>query len=191
MSEGTGASEASAGPGGRATNRHGMAMTDELAAGGPRIGHEPAMELYGRLIGTWDVANRYVVEETGNWVSGTVVWTFGWVLAGCAVQDVMWFTAPGADGYPERVTGSTMRLYDPAQQQWHVVWFSPAGRVAALTGRAGENGDIFQEGTRADGRPVRWLFTELTETSFRWLGYVSDDRGETWRLEQEMLARRR
>jgi hypothetical protein len=84
-----------------------------------------------------------------------------------------------------------MRLYDPGQRQWHVVWFSPAGRVVTLTGRAGENGDIVQEGTQAGGRPVRWLFTELTGTSFRWLGYISDDGGETWRLEQEMLARRR
>ncbi|MFL6112862.1 MAG: hypothetical protein ACJ786_16135 [Catenulispora sp.] len=168
-----------------------MTMTEELCAGGPWTGHEPAMDLYGRLIGIWDVANRYFVEDTGDWTSGTVVWTFGWVLAGHAVQDVMWFTAPGADGYPERATGSTMRLYDPAQQQWNVVWFSPAGRVVTLTGRAGENGDIVQEGTQAGGRPVRWLFTELAATSFRWLGYISDDGGETWRLEQEMFARRR
>jgi uncharacterized membrane-anchored protein len=48
-----------------------------------------------------------------------------------------------------------------------------------------------QEGTQADGRPIRWLFTELTETSFRWSGYISDDQGATWQLDQEMRARRR
>ena len=32
---------------------------------------------------------------------------------------------------------------------------------------------------------------EVTGTSFRWLGHISDDDGRTWRLEQEMLARRR
>jgi hypothetical protein len=168
-----------------------MSVIEVLPAGGPRAGYEKAMDLYGRLIGTWDVTNHYLVEESGAWVDGTVVWTFGWVLAGHAVQDVMWFTAPGGDGYPERATGSTMRLYDPATDEWHVVWFSPAGRVASLIGRPGGNGDIVQEGTQADGRPIRWLFTAVTETSFRWLGYISDDGGASWTLDQEMHARRR
>jgi hypothetical protein len=166
-------------------------MTEELAAPGPWAGHEPAMELYGRLVGTWDVTNRYVSADTGEWMSGTVVWTFGWVLAGHTVQDVMWFVEPGPDGYPVRVTGSTVRHFDPADGTWHIVWFSPAGRVTRLTGRAGDDGGIVQEGARADGRLVRWLFTDVTGDGFRWLGYYSADHGGTWRLEQEMLARRR
>ena len=150
-----------------------------------RAGDAP--DLYGRLVGTWDVGNRYLDEKTDTWRTGTAVWTFGWVLAGRAVQDVMWFTED--DG--SRATGSTMRLYDPEDDVWHVVWFDPRGRTPVLTGRPGADGDIVQEGTRPDGRPIRWLFTEVTGTSFRWLGYVSDDGGTTWRLEQEMLARRR
>jgi hypothetical protein len=166
-------------------------MTDELAATGPWEEHEKAMDLYGRLVGTWDVVNRYLVEETGEWVTGTVVWTFGWVLAGHTVQDVMWFTGPDRDGYPRRDTGSTVRHYNPATESWHIVWFSPLGRAATLIGRPGPDGGIEQEGVQADGRPIRWRFTDLTESSFRWLGYISEDDGETWRLEQEMLARRR
>ena len=158
------------------------AMTAALAA--DRAGDVD--DLYGDLIGTWDVGNRYADEATGEWRTGTAVWTFGRVLAGRAVQDVMWFTE--SDG--SRSTGSTMRLYDPAGH-WHVVWFSPTGRVATLTGRAGAGGDIVQEGRRGDGRLVRWVFTERTGSSFRWLGHVSEDGGSTWRLEQEMLARRR
>jgi hypothetical protein len=163
------------------------AMTAALAATGPRADHAAAMDLYGRLAGTWHVRNRYFDEPGGTWQTGTVVWRFGWILAGNAVQDVMWFTH---DGDGARATGSTVRLYDPAAGVWHIVWFSPAGTTSALTGRAGEHGDIVQEGTGPDGRPIRWLFTEVTDTSFRWLGYVSDDKGETWRFEQEMLADR-
>jgi hypothetical protein len=148
-------------------------------------------DLYGRLLGVWDVANRYLDEETGRWVEGTVVWTFGRVLADRAVQDFMWFTAPGPDGYPRREVGSTMRLFDSGADAWHVVWFSPKGRTAALVGCRGEHGDIVQEGVRPDGRAIRWVFTELTDDSFRWLGHVSDDGGRSWQLEQEMLARRR
>lgn len=189
-----------------------MGMTDELVAAGPWPGHEREMNLYGRLVGTWDVVNRYYAEDRQEWVTGTVVWTFGWALAGHTVQDVMWFTAPGPDGYPRRVTGSTVRHYDPASKTWAIVWFSPLGSVTSLTGRAADDGGITQEGTQADGRRIRWLFTDVTGDSFRWLGYIADDegdrgaegdngneramgnegaKGETWRLEQEMLARRR
>jgi hypothetical protein len=150
-----------------------------------------AGDLYGRLIGVWDVTNRYFDEAADRWHNGTVVWTFGAILAGRGVQDVMWFTVADDDGRPVVETGSTVRLHDPADDVWHIVWFSPAGRTVTLTGRAGEDGDIVQEGQRADGRGVRWLFTEMTGTSFRWLGYISDDNGESWRLDQEMLARRR
>ncbi|GAA0492026.1 hypothetical protein Ade02nite_21800 [Paractinoplanes deccanensis] len=167
-----------------------MTFAEELAAAGPWAGHEDEMELYGRLVGTWDLTNRYRVPETGEWRAGTVVWTFGWVLAGHTVQDVMWFTEPGAGGWPVRMTGSTVRHYDPGQGVWHIVWFSPAGRVTRLTGRAGKDGDIEQEGVRDGGTAVRWVFTEMTATSFRWLGYTSEAGGD-WALEQEMLAARR
>ncbi|WP_203816057.1 hypothetical protein [Paractinoplanes ferrugineus] len=168
-----------------------MTLVEELVADRPWVGHEPEMELYGRLIGTWDVVNRFYAEDRAEWVTGTVVWTFGWVLAGHTVQDVMWFTGPGPDGGPRRVTGSTVRHYDPAGKCWAVVWFSPTSKIFTLTGRGGDDGDIVQEGTQPDGRPIRWLFTEVTRESFRWLGYVSDDQGETWRLVQEMRAARR
>jgi hypothetical protein len=168
-----------------------MTLAEELVADGPWAGHEQEMELYGRLIGTWDVVNRFYVEDRDEWVHGTAVWTFGWVLGGRTVQDVMWFTGPGPDGYPRRRTGSTVRHYDPAGKNWNVVWFATTGTVCTLTGRAGDDGGIVQEGTQLDGRPIRWLFTDVTEESFRWLGYISDDQGGTWRLEQEMHATRR
>src|SRR5687768_16943778 len=129
-------------------------LLEQLGAAEPAADLKP--DLYGRLLGVWDVANHYL-DEDGRWVDGTVVWTFGRVLAGRAVQDVMWFTAPGSDGYPVRETGSTMRLFDPTAGAWQVVWFSPTGRTAALVGRPGEQGDIVQEGVRPDGRAIRWV----------------------------------
>lgn len=161
-------------------------MLDQLGA---ESAADDIDDLYGGLLGVWDVVNRYRVGDVEK--HGTVVWTFGRILAGRGVQDVMWFTAPGDDGYPVRMTGSTVRLFDQAGGAWRIVWFSPAGTTGTLTGRPGEHGDIVQEGTNSAGKPARWLFTEVTGTTFRWLGYVSDDDGTTWRLEQEMLARRR
>ncbi|WP_229072985.1 hypothetical protein [Actinoplanes sp. DH11] len=168
-----------------------MTLANVLGAAGPRPGDEKAMRLYGRLVGTWDVANRYRGDD-GSWVSGTAVWTFGWVLAGRAVQDVMWFSDPGPDGFPAVTTGSTMRLKQAGDNDdWRVVWFSPDGRTVTLVGRPGPGGDIVQEGVRLDRTHVRWLFNDVTETSFRWLGYMRRSADEPWDLEQEMLARRR
>ncbi|AGZ39794.1 hypothetical protein [Actinoplanes friuliensis] len=160
-------------------------LLEQLHADAPAPDVVP--DLYGGLVGAWDVTNHYEDERSGVWRRGTVVWTFGRVLAGRAVQDVMWFT----DDAGERSTGSTMRLFDPVSGAWRVVWFSPTGRTTALIGRPGESGDIVQEGERTGGQLVRWTFTAVTAESFRWLGHVSDDGGASWRLEQEMLARRR
>ena len=50
---------------------------------------------------------------------------------------------------------------------------------------------IVLEGKDTDGSVLRWMFTEITPGSFHWLGYTSPDNGKTWRLEQEMFAKRR
>ena len=168
-----------------------MNLLEQLSAPGAWAEHEKAMDLYGRLVGTWDVTNRYRHDPAGEWLTGTVVWTFDWVLAGHTVQDVMWFTETNPEGHPERTTGSTVRHYDPALDAWHIVWFSPSGRVTRLLGRPGPGGDIVQEGEKFDGRPIRWLFTDVTDTSFRWRGYISNDNGNSWSQDQEMLAHRK
>src|SRR5690348_1481549 len=94
-------------------------MTDRLAATGPHPDHRAALDTYGQLVGVWDVDNR--LRTDAGWIEGTVVWTFGWILDGMGVQDVMRFRFP--DG--STPTGTTVRLYDPADDRWSVVWFSP------------------------------------------------------------------
>ena len=122
-------------------------MLDQLGA---ESAADDIDDLYGPLIGVWDVVNHYRAGDVEK--HGTVVWTFGRILAGRGVQDVMWFTAPGDDGYPVRMTGSTVRLFDPAGAAWRVVWFSPGGTTGTLTARPGEHGDIVQEGTNSAGK---------------------------------------
>jgi hypothetical protein len=160
-------------------------MAARLAAPGPHPAHTAALDLYGRLVGEWAVTNRWTDPHDGTWREGTVVWTFGWILDGLGVQDVMRFRLP--DG--RTPTGTTVRLYDPAEGIWRVVWFGPDGKTCALTGRA-DGDDIVQDGTGPDGRPIRWAFRGLTGDAFAWTGHVSDDGGATWRLEQEMSGRR-
>lgn len=159
-------------------------MTDRLAAAGPHAEHRDALATYGQLVGTWDVDNRWRRAD-GGWDEGTVVWTFGWIIDGHAIQDVMRFRLP--DG--STATGTTVRLYDPTDNLWHIVWFPSRGKTCTLIGRPDDEG-ITQEGTEGDGRRIRWTFREMTGDSFHWTGSVSTDGGQTWELEQEMFARR-
>jgi hypothetical protein len=161
-------------------------MPVALTAPGPHPDLLDKLDVYGQLVGVWDVDNRYLDPADGCWHNSTVEWTFGWILDGHAVQDVMRFRFD--DG--STPTGSTMRLLDPGTDTWHVVWFPQSGKVCTLIGRRAPDG-IHQEGTQPDGRSIKWIFTEITTDSFRWLGYVRNHDGSDWQLEQEMDATRR
>ena len=86
--------------------------------------------------------------------------------------------------------GTTLRIYDPAIDAWHIIWSDPVKQYySRQIGRA-DGANIVQEGTDADGTSVRWSFTRITPDSFHWLGERSDDGGKTWRLEVEFFVRR-
>jgi hypothetical protein len=157
------------------------AMLKMLAAAGPDPEYAAQLDLYGRFVGSWDIANRELDHETGQWRENTGHWKFGWVLGGRGVQDTLEF-----GGRP----GTTVRLYDPKQDVWQVVWFSPSrGDISHLVGRRDGDG-VFQEGTQPDGTAIRWIFKDVEADSFTWHGYVDLAGTGEWVLEQEMLARR-
>ena len=84
--------------------------------------------------------------------------------------------------------GTTLRVYDAALDAWHITWSDPAtGFHARQIGRA-RGRDIVQEGRLDSGVLLRWSFTDITPTSFRWRGERSDDAGASWRLQVEVLA---
>ena len=121
------------------------------------------------------------------------VWSFGWVLDGRAIQDVLVFPSPdGSDKPGERGMGTTLRYFDPKQGLWRIVFLGAvSGTFVMLTSRT-VGDQIVLEGPDVDGRPLRWEFSEITPDAFHWRGWIAD--GETdkdWRLEQEMLALRR
>jgi len=157
-------------------------MYDILIAAGPHRDLPEKLDIYGRLMGSWDIHNRQFDESAGIWRENTLTWHFGRILDGLGVQDVL---------RSARGSGTTVRVYDRALDAWRVSWYGPlSGNFATLVGRPYGDG-IFQDGSGQDGRPIRWNFSEIGPDGFRWEGHISDDDGATWRLEQEMTARRK
>jgi hypothetical protein len=145
----------------------------------------PDHDLYGWLVGSWDLeVRRYGIDLAGRGIQGEA--HFAWILEGRAIQDV-WTMHYG----DLNMHGTTLRVFDPEIQAWRITWIDPAKRrrEELIGRRAGE--EIVQIGARPDGTPIRWLFTEITNNSFRWTGEVLESDGRTWKLEGEFLATRR
>jgi hypothetical protein len=131
------------------------------------------METYGQFIGDWIIAATFFNDDgSETQVSGEI--HFGWVLEGRAIQDV-WIV-------PDYFFGTTLRVYDPDLDAWHILWSDPLRqRYNRQIGRTHDN-DIVQEGHDGHGEATRWSFVDITTKSFRWLGERKRPHDDTWRL---------
>jgi hypothetical protein len=152
-----------------------------------------ATDLYGWLIGSWEL-DVVGYDDSGEVIHSTGEAHAAWVLEGRAVQDV--FINPRrVDRRPSSPRfanwfGTTIRIYDPSIQAWRVNWFNPHDGIRAeLIGRR-RGPDIVQEGTFADGTPIRWSFSEIGADSCLWRGERLEQDGRTWRLQVEFRAKR-
>ena len=146
----------------------------KLLSAGPAADRADKMDLYGWLIGDW------VMEATVHKDRGEI--HFAWALDGRAIQDV--WILPGI------FYGTTLRIYDPAIDAWHILWNDPLKQLyTRQTGRA-QGRDIVQLGQADNGVLLRWTFTDITPDSFRWLGERSLDGGASWQLQADFRARR-
>ena len=170
------------------------AFLDALGADGPAADRSGKMDLYGRFVGSWDLDVMQFSDDSRE-RRRTGEWHFGWALEGRAIQDV-WIVPPrgalrqGDAAANVNSCGATLRVYDPRIDAWQIQWTDPVMQnFLHMIGRA-QGDEIVQLGTRPDGKPIRWSFSEITVDSFRWRGEISADGGASWRLNVEFLARR-
>jgi hypothetical protein len=64
-------------------------MVELLGADGPNPKFAEPLMLYGRLVGSWDLENRYYSSSDARWHTVSGDWHFGWILDGYAIQDVI------------------------------------------------------------------------------------------------------
>lgn len=160
-----------------------MAATfiDALHVAGPAADRADRMGLYAWLIGSWRM-DAVIHADDGTTHRGRGEVHAGWVLDGRAIQDV--WSLPGF------FHGTTLRIYDPGRDAWHILWSDPVKQYyARQIGRAHADG-IVQEGTNDAGEATRWSFSDVTPNGFRWRGERSRDGGATWELQAEFLFRR-
>lgn len=156
-------------------------FTGALHSDRPASDRADKLSLYGWLIGDWQM-DCTVHADGATTHKGQGEIHFGWVLEGRAIQDV-WIL-------PGMFYGTTLRVYDPSLDAWHILWNDPLRQYyTRQIGRA-QGRDIVQLGKNDAGDGVRWSFTDITPNAFRWLGELSRDDGATWQLQAEFLARR-
>ena len=168
-------------------------MIEALQAEGPYPEYADRLMIFGRLVGSWDVAGRFF-DESGNAIrESTGEWHFGWVLEGRAIQDVL-ISPPRQGrkrGEPSKAYDTAIRVYDSTLDAWRVTAVAPVyGASVNLIAR--EHADeIWLEGRNPDNDLIRWTFSEFSYEQVRWQGFVSKDDGLTWVRDEEIILRRR
>jgi hypothetical protein len=152
-----------------------------LHTDGPAADRTGPMALYGQFIGDWTMDGTVYLPD-GATHTGTGEIHFGWVLQGRAIQDVWIF--PGA------FFGTTLRVYDPALDAWHILWSDPVKQYFTRQIGRPRGNDIEQNGTNEQGEPIRWSFTEITRDSFRWTGERAAAGSTAYARQAEFFARR-
>ena len=147
-------------------------------------------ELFGRLVGSWEVD---LISHRPDPILPKCVeceWHFGWVLGGRAIQDVWIAPKRTLKIHSAGEWGTMIRFYDESIDAWRCTWHGPGrGVVRSFLAHAIDD-QIVLEGVFDDERPLRWIFSEITDDSFNWRAVVSSDNWKTENLIQEMFARR-
>ena len=154
-----------------------------LASSGRAAEIPESADIYGWLVGSWELDIRvyWGIDVSGRALKGEA--HFGWALEGRAIQDV-WIMPKVADrtGWSDKkmnMYGTTLRVWDPSLQAWQITWTNPAGdhHERQIGRRIGQ--DVVQIGTRPDGTPTRWTFSEIAADSFHCTGEARNPDGRT------------
>lgn len=165
-------------------------MIDALRASGPHPDLVKDLMLFGQFVGAWDVDVTNIAPD-GTKTEFKGEWHFGWVLEGRAIMDV-WITPRRSlrSQMEPYEYGATLRFFDPDLQAWRSTWIGPIRHaVRPFIARQVED-EIILEGSFASGNRTRWIFSQITEMSFRWRNLESSDNGATWAIVQTMAAQR-
>jgi hypothetical protein len=167
-----------------------------LHADRPDKDREAKLALFAWFIGDWSM-DVTTILESGKTHEGHGEIHVGWVLQGRAIQDVWMIPRlkdrksgieqlPGAGNW----YGTTLRIYDPTIDAWHILWNDPATNFFSKQIARGRGKDIVQEGADPRGGQMRWTFSGIERAAFHWTAEHAAEGSEQWRREVDIHARR-
>ena len=125
-------------------------LIDALHTDYPATDRADKMSLYGWLIGSWKMDALIPLDDATKHTGKGEIY-FGWVLEGRAIQDV-WIL-------PDFFYGTTLRIYDPVIDAWHILWSDPLKQYYFLAA-AMQNVRLVQVGIRKKSTSRSALRTE-------------------------------
>jgi len=85
--------------------------------------------------------------------------------------------------------GTSLRFYDHRIRAWRSTWIGPVrGTVIKFIARP-LDGDILLEGSDEADSPLRWIFSNITKSSFSWRNEIGGPDGP-FSVQQTFEARR-
>jgi hypothetical protein len=147
--------------------------------------------LFGQFIGDWEIDLQASLPD-GTPVTAKGEVHFGWILNGTAVQDV-WSSRieNPPPGIPASSAGTTIRFYDSEIDAWQVIWVFPPDRVVKrfVARKVGQD-IVLENQTSAGLTNERWIYTDITPTSFYWRAEETSDGGKNWKVKRKIFGRR-
>ena len=164
-----------------------------LLADRPYPPHMPVLDQFGRLAGLWETQITVYPPDGSDPRQAEGEWEFSYALDGRAVIDVWQVPGrralAGAERAPEQECGLCVRIWDPRLQLWRFTFHGTAsGAVVHMFART--IGDEIVMERAEGGRLARWIFSDLGTQTFHWRSESSTEGGRSWRLDQEVDARR-
>ncbi|HEX2591559.1 MAG TPA: hypothetical protein VHL34_08680 [Rhizomicrobium sp.] len=168
------------------------ALCDALLARGPSPDLSADDNLFGWLVGSWDVEVHDFETDGARRVSNGE-WHFAWVLEGRAIQDVFVTPKRGERSFgpmPANRYGTTLRIFDVASSVWRLVWINPVRNDVDMLTTRRDDGDIVQEGVDVNGTRFRWIFSNITDDGFTFCAEEALESTGDWKKLAELTATR-
>lgn len=156
---------------------------------------EALSKQFGRFVGSW-ICKASSPQQDGSWKDnpGEPSWTWFYTLGGLAIQDV-WLPAP--DSPASATPGTNLRIYDPEQDAWNVVWTTTGQKAFDnftarwVDDRIVMNGERPARGGR-QAHLARITFHAIEDHSFLWkYEFSPPGDGENWTEVARLACRRR
>ncbi|MHC1746773.1 MAG: hypothetical protein AB9856_00115 [Cellulosilyticaceae bacterium] len=150
-------------------------------------------DYFGQFVGEWEfewIDNHRTDKE--RHIKGE--WIFSWILEGTAIQDI--FICPSraeklVNPQDDAEYGTTVRIYNSKKQVWDIFYGCNGETTLLEATRKNDTIVLTCLNINRENYKMKWVFSEITETSFHWRNIFSIDAGNTWNVCGELFAIRK